>query len=242
MSSIKEQYESLPYPHYVHPASDPAHLAAIAQILGLDAVDPAACRVLDIGCGAGPGGIVAALASKAVQPELLLADISSRALDFARANAELAGLPDTRFQQADLFAAIEGRFSLIVANPPYLLDAGERLYRHGGGVLGSGLLIGDGELALVPLALLPPMLQVGQPRPRATSRRAWRTVGVHWLMFCQLPAMHSSSLQPSTACAGPPSPRPKLRTKPKGAACRTSLANGRIAVPKCAFIANLSLV
>jgi hypothetical protein len=56
------------------------------------------------------------------------------------------------------------------------------------------------------LALLPPMLQVGQPRPRAASRRAWRTVGSHWLMFFQLPAMQSRSLQPSTACAGALSP------------------------------------
>ena len=45
----------------------------------------------------------------------------------------------------------------------------------------------SGATYWLPLALLPPMLQVGQPRPRATSRRAWRTVGVHWLMFCQLP-------------------------------------------------------
>ena len=121
-------------------------------------------RVLDIGCGAGPGGIAAALASKAVQPELLLADISSRALDFARANAELAGLPDTRFQQADLFAAIGGRFSLILANPPYLLDAGERLYRHGGGALGSGLslrIVQEGLPRLAPGGRL--VLYTGAP-------------------------------------------------------------------------------
>ena len=121
-------------------------------------------RILDIGCGAGPGGIAAALASKAVQPELLLTDISSRALDFARANAELAGLPDTRFQQADLFASIEGRFSLIVANPPYLLDAGERLYRHGGGALGSGLslrIVQEGLPRLAPGGRL--VLYTGAP-------------------------------------------------------------------------------
>lgn len=43
----------------------------------------------------------------------------------------------------------------------------------------------SGATYWLPLALSPPMLQVGQPRPRATSRRAWRTVGVHWPMFCQ---------------------------------------------------------
>ena len=57
----------------------------------------------------------------------------------------------------------------------------------------------SGATYWLPVPLLPLMLQVGQPRPRATSRRAWRTVGSHWLMFFQLPAMQSKSLQPSTA-------------------------------------------
>ena len=96
-------------------------------------------RILDIGCGAGPGGIAAALASLASQ--LLLADINPQALAFARANAQLAGLADARFTQSDLFASLEGRFDLIVANPPYLVDAGERAYRHGGGTLGSSLSV-----------------------------------------------------------------------------------------------------
>ena len=101
----------------------------------------AGARILDLGCGAGPGGIAAALASHAFQPELLLADINPRALDFARANARLAGLPDARFQPSNLFESLEGSFDLIVANPPYLVDAGERTYRHGGGALGSGLSV-----------------------------------------------------------------------------------------------------
>jgi len=33
----------------------------------------------------------------------------------------------------------DGSFDLIVANPPYLVDAAERAYRHGGGPLGAGL-------------------------------------------------------------------------------------------------------
>jgi len=43
------------------------------------------------------------------------------------------------FAQGDLFAAIEGEFALIVANPPYLNDAAQRTYRHGGGRWGEGL-------------------------------------------------------------------------------------------------------
>ena len=96
-------------------------------------------RILDIGCGAGPGGMAAALTAKACDPELVLADINPRALDFARANAALAGLSAVTFQQSDLLASLAGRFDLIVANPPYLVDGGERTYRHGGGALGSEL-------------------------------------------------------------------------------------------------------
>ena len=99
----------------------------------------ASARIVDIGCGAGPGGMAAALASVSARPSLLLADINPQALAFARANALLAGLPEARFAQSDLFESIDGRFDLIVANPPYLVDAGERAYRHGGGALGSNL-------------------------------------------------------------------------------------------------------
>jgi len=85
----------------------------------------------------------------------------------------------------------------------------------------------------LPLALSPPMLQLGQLRPSATSRNARRTVGSHWLMCCQLPAMHSKTLQPSTACAGLLNPSPS----PHSAASCMNVLN---AVLKCAFIANLS--
>ena len=96
-------------------------------------------RILDVGCGAGPGGMAAALASQAIVPELVLADINPQALAHARANAVLAQLERVRFAQSDLYAQLEGEFDLIVANPPYLVDASARTYRHGGGKLGGGL-------------------------------------------------------------------------------------------------------
>jgi SAM-dependent methyltransferase len=110
-------------------------------------------RILDIGCGAGPGGIEAALSAQAAAPELVLADINPRALDHARANARLAGLARVSFAQGDLFNAVAGSFDLIVANPPYLVDAAARTYRHGGGPLGSGLserIVAEGMPRLTP--------------------------------------------------------------------------------------------
>ena len=100
---------------------------------------PDGARILDMCCGAGPGGIEAALAAEAAAPGLTLADVNPIALEHARANAQLAGLKDTRFAQGDLFQAVQGEFDLIVANPPYLVDAAARAYRHGGGELGGGL-------------------------------------------------------------------------------------------------------
>ena len=126
-------------------------VALIEAELARQPLRPAA-RILDIGCGAGPGGIAAALAGPA-PAEVVLGDINPQALAFARANAELAGLPQAQTAQSDLFASLDGNFDLIVANPPYLVDAGERAYRHGGGPLGGGLslrIVAEGLQRLAP--------------------------------------------------------------------------------------------
>lgn len=114
---------------------------------------PAGGRILDMGCGAGPGGLAAAQRAQAAAPRLVLADINPRALRFATANAALAGMADVSFAQGDLFAAVEGKFDFIVANPPYLNDAAQRTYRHGGGRWGEGLsvrIVREGLDRLVP--------------------------------------------------------------------------------------------
>ena len=47
---------------------------------------------------------------------------------------------------------IGGEFDVIIANPPYLVDASERTYRHGGGRLGRELSVRIAESALRRLA------------------------------------------------------------------------------------------
>ena len=98
-------------------------------------------RIVDMGCGAGPGGLAAAQCAQAAQSQLVLADINPRALRFAAANAALAGAQGVTFAQGDLFAAVDGAFDFIVANPPYLNDASQRTYRHGGGRWGEALSV-----------------------------------------------------------------------------------------------------
>lgn len=95
--------------------------------------------IVDVGCGAGAGGIVAAGAAPMAY-SLHMTDINPKALRYAAINADLAGVA-ARFRCGDLFAGIECAIDLIVANPPYLVDPQARLYRHGGGVLGSALSV-----------------------------------------------------------------------------------------------------
>ena len=150
------------FAHSAHPTSD-----ADAVFFGPDTVRfvalieaellrmrlPDGARILDIGCGAGPGGIVAAQLARAALPDLLLADINFRALHYSMANAELAGAARTSFAQGDLFASVSGQFDLIVANPPYLNDSAKRTYRHGGGEWGGGLserIVREGLAYLTP--------------------------------------------------------------------------------------------
>jgi len=97
-------------------------------------------RILDMGCGGGPGGIAAVRAAGSQVRELVLADINPKALVLSQANAHIAKLQERcAFVQSDLFDRVDGDFDLIVSNPPYLVDADQRTYRHGGGDLGEGL-------------------------------------------------------------------------------------------------------
>lgn len=110
----------------------------IERTLGRLRFETATSTVFDVGCGTGAGGMVAS----SLLPhgcELVLADISARALHYAWVNTRLAGNTTVTFRQGDLLKSIQGTAALIIANPPYLVDAEARLYRNGGGALGSEL-------------------------------------------------------------------------------------------------------
>ena len=101
-----------------------------------------ALRILDVGCGSGAGGILAArtLAQAGHSIALTLNDINPMALQYAGINAEFAGVP-TQLMCGDFFSSISGQFDLIISNPPYLVDPAARTYRHGGERLGRALSV-----------------------------------------------------------------------------------------------------
>ena len=81
--------------------------------------DRAPSRILDLGTG--PGTLLLAALAEWPQAEGLGVDASTTALDYARRNAETLGMANrTRFRHGDWTLGIEGRFDLILANPPYI--------------------------------------------------------------------------------------------------------------------------
>lgn len=94
-------------------------------------------RAVDIGAGAGPGGI--AIAQARPLAWVAMVDINDAALALARTNAALADAPNADAIESNLLDAVKGSFDLIVSNPPYLVDPALRVYRHGGGAKGAAL-------------------------------------------------------------------------------------------------------
>jgi methylase of polypeptide subunit release factors len=108
--------------------------------------------IIDIGCGSGAGGLLAAMQLLPQRAEIVLSDVNETALRFSRINAALNGLPGARIVSSDIFERIEGLGNMIISNPPYLVDEAERLYCHGGGELGLALSLRIAEESIGRLA------------------------------------------------------------------------------------------
>lgn len=96
----------------------------------------AAGRLVDIGAGAGVGGIVAAGCLPGTAIELV--DLNASALGLARVNAAHANVPVTTYL-SDGVGAVAPGFDLAIANPPFVIDEDGPAYRAGGGDFGAGL-------------------------------------------------------------------------------------------------------
>ncbi len=93
-------------------------------------------RIVDIGAGAGVGGIIAAAAAPDAAVEL--ADINDTALSHARVNAAHAGVAADTIN-SDGAEALAPGFDLAITNPPFIIDEDGPAYRSGGGMHGAEL-------------------------------------------------------------------------------------------------------
>ena len=73
-------------------------------------------RVLDLGCGSGVCTVFCAPKAR----EVVAVDISLAAVKNTEENCRLLGLKNVTVKQSDMFSNVEGKFDLILANPPYV--------------------------------------------------------------------------------------------------------------------------
>jgi SAM-dependent methyltransferase len=122
-------------------------VAAIERELRKLAAPPT--RVVDIGCGAGPGAVQ--IARRFPDAEVFAADINPAGLALTTINAGLAGARNVTPVASNLLDGIDGEFDLIVSNPPFMLDPDARAYRAGGGLRGAALSLDIVKLAMARL-------------------------------------------------------------------------------------------
>jgi methylase of polypeptide subunit release factors len=73
-------------------------------------------RVLDLGCGSGVNSVFSAPKAR----EVVAVDISDQAVENTRENCRIHGLTNVSVAKSDMFSNVQGRFDMIVANPPYV--------------------------------------------------------------------------------------------------------------------------
>lgn len=111
-------------PAVLIPRPETEHVVeAVLEALGIhgsDAEDPRSeVRIVDVGTGS--GCIALALASELPRAEIHATDISSAALEVARANAARNQLENRiTFHETDLLRGLSQEFDFIVSNPPYV--------------------------------------------------------------------------------------------------------------------------
>ncbi len=101
-------------------------IETVLQLVGVGrAPSPAAFRLIDVGTGS--GCIALALAKELPHAEIHATDISSAALEIARANAARHQLERrVQLHQTDLLQGFEpNSFDFVVSNPPYVGESEE---------------------------------------------------------------------------------------------------------------------
>ena len=77
--------------------------------------------VMDMCTGSGCIGI--SVAKKCQNTSVTCVDISKAALEVAKENGKLNGVKNILFIESDLFENVNGKFNVIISNPPYITSA-----------------------------------------------------------------------------------------------------------------------
>ena len=106
---------------------------------------PALCgRVLDLGCGWGPVGVI--LARRNPQCRVVLSDVNQRAVETARGNLLRNGVQNAQCAVSDGLCGLEGEFDHILLNPP--IRAGKQVI-YGLFAQAHNRLSAGGDLSIV---------------------------------------------------------------------------------------------
>jgi methylase of polypeptide subunit release factors len=106
-------------------------------------------HIVDIGTGAGVGAVMAARCCPGAR--ITMTDINRSALRFAAINTSAAGVHADGVLAGDL-APIDAPIDIILANPPYIIDAAGRDYRDGGGMHGAEVALDMARMAVARLS------------------------------------------------------------------------------------------
>ncbi len=92
----------------------------------LSPLPPLAGRILDLGCGWGPVGVI--LGCKYPRAQIVMSDVNERAAALAEKNLALNGVKNARVVVSDGLEKVEGTFDAVITNPP--IRAGKQvIYR-----------------------------------------------------------------------------------------------------------------
>jgi SAM-dependent methyltransferase len=109
-------YDAVPYPAGAFSQTHPDRLAMLAALFGIAAPPPAACRVLELGCGA--GGNLLPMAVALPGSTFVGIDTSRRAIERAQATTGSLGLTNIRFERISIeqYDAPAGSVDYVIAH------------------------------------------------------------------------------------------------------------------------------
>lgn len=119
MATNKTSYDTIPYPSLPFPETHPDRLSAVARIFGLQAPDPARCRVLELGCSM--GGNLVAIAQIHPGSTCLGIDASSRQIADGWKTIKALGMKNVELRHLDILNIPDdiGEFDYIISHGVY---------------------------------------------------------------------------------------------------------------------------